>query len=495
MPESLHAVESQIAAGLNHLAQLRKRRNAFFGLCKLPAEILGRILKLSQALGFTSDEHMHACAWERLDYSWLCLAVTCSHTWDVAVQERTLWSFVEWRGKNAEAWTAHSVLRAGVPLHMRAVSKGVRNKANDWAALYLPKARAAFVVPNMQERDGLQRLANVLRQPLPHIQILNYTHDGFTLNMHFLGGTSHTLDTLTLSKIEIADDTMPAFPGLRHLHLSSPLVHSYEPLFALIRQAPHLGSINIESVRHLPGAFTISTRDKVIISLPDLQSLCLRDIATAEVAGFLRVIPTPAQELVIVPTPEEYGRNAPESHPLTGHRAYIHERVHQFWAPHSGVSSILPGGTLTSTTKLAGCRLKAEYTLEYCSLPPDEAYPRLLYQTSVNPYRESVTLDGVRTFKLIGSPTTTTSELPALRDIVLESSRNGFDRYYPDFIKWVRERAQAGADIQTITFVKSHALFEEFGEQLKDIVPCVSSTAVGNKRRTRSNHGSRRDVA
>jgi hypothetical protein len=133
--------------------------------------------------------------------------------------------------------------------------------------------------------------------------------------------------------------------------------------------------------------------------------------------------------------------------------------------------------------------------LEYCSLPPDEAYPRLLYQTSVNPYRESVTLDGVRTFKLIGSPTTTTSELPALRDIVLESSRNGFDRYYPDFIKWVRERAQAGADIQTITFVKSHALFEEFGEQLKDIVPCVSSTAVGNKRRTRSNHGSRRDVA
>jgi hypothetical protein len=45
MAENFQTVAAHSVTEPHHLAQLRKRRNASLGLCKLPAEILGHILK------------------------------------------------------------------------------------------------------------------------------------------------------------------------------------------------------------------------------------------------------------------------------------------------------------------------------------------------------------------------------------------------------------------------------------------------------------------
>jgi hypothetical protein len=482
MAERLQAVAAHSVTEPCHLAQLRKRRNAFLGLCKLPAEILGHILKLSQWANQKDSDGDDGCAWERLDYSWLCLALTCSHVWSIAVQERELWAFVECFDNKTATWTAHSITRAGhAPLRIRIVRKCVRNEANDWAAMYLPKARAALIVPDLRDRDGLQRLTDVLHKPSTLLQSFNYTQEHFVLDRSFLGGTSRTLHTLVLDKAYLTGEAMPDLPALRRLHLTAPVLNSYAPVLALIGSARRsLECISVESARAPSGGSVPDDNGennepaKPSLRLPHLKSLCLRDITIAAVATLLQRLPVPAQELVLVPTPK-----AIRELELARCQRYISWRLCKFWAPHGG--GLPPDGSLTSTKKVIrrGCLISylCEWVLEYAS--PGPALPRLLYRDISEPAGLSGrggVLYGVRTLTLRRGSTRVPAVMPDLRTIVLEdAARRSFGAYYPALERWIRERVQAGTDIQSVAFVNSPELFEELAERLRKVVPHVSS--------------------
>jgi hypothetical protein len=400
---------------------------------------------------------------------------------EIAVQERELWAFVECFDKKTAAWTAHSVTRAGhAPLRMRVVRKCVRNDANDWAAMYLPKARAALIVPDLRDRHSLQRLMDVLHQSSTLLQSLNYTHEQFLLDGRFLEGTSRSLHTLVLDKANLTGEGMPDLPALRRLHLTAPVLNSCAPVLVLIGHARSLERISVESARDPSGGSVPHDNGenneaaKPSLRLPHLKSLCLRDITIAAVVTLLRRLPVPTQELVLVPTPK-----AIRGLELTRCQRYISWRLCKFWAPHGG--GLPPAGSLTSTKKVIQCDCLVfhlcEWVLEYAS--PGPALPRLLYRDISVPEGlsgQSGVLYGVRTLTLRGGSTRVPAVLPDLRTVVLEpAARRSFMANYPALERWICGLVQAGTDIQSVAFVNSPELFEELAERLRKVVPHVSS--------------------
>jgi hypothetical protein len=206
MQESITDIDAQIEDLLQRLSNLRKRRNSLTKLCRLPTELIVHILKLSQRPEDPPDASIYTYSWEAFDYSWTRLAMTCSYVWNIAVKEPELWTFIQYHSKG-KSRTEDSIRYAiQSPLHVRAVNDTKKDKVNAWAVQYLPRARAAYIVPNINDTKGMTALQTALRKPHLALQSLHYMERDFMLDFRFLGGSCLALSQLCLTKSQVAND-------------------------------------------------------------------------------------------------------------------------------------------------------------------------------------------------------------------------------------------------------------------------------------------------
>jgi hypothetical protein len=299
---TLAELDTQIASLEYQLHILRRQRNAFSGLCRLPAELVLRILAHSQRPHAHPDTD-YTTSWGALDDSWVRLAMSCAHVWVIAAQERTLWAFVQYDAK-ADRNTDARVRRAGaLPLRVRAVTNSslakTKSGLNAWAARWLVKASAAVIAPTSvpvaapprsQSVKALSALHLLLRSPaLIHLEALDYSKSGFVLDAQFLGGRSEILASLQLEKPLLAD-TLPVLPGLRKLRLIDPsLQDGIQAVIRLIRPARGLELLELRDIRFW-GDPVEHTGDTAPMSLPMFAVLQVND-TTESITALLRALP------------------------------------------------------------------------------------------------------------------------------------------------------------------------------------------------------------
>jgi hypothetical protein len=240
--DSFEALENQIAALSGHIeglqAQLRRlytRRNAHVPLCRLPADVLLRILDVmaeSELTPVTSGNIKSRRHPDRRSSEWTRLANVCTHTRTLALETSSVWTCID---LNRLKWANLCVSRAaGAALNICYSGESHWNQngrvlRRQELLKVLPAAQHAtlevntgpYARNNSEEIKALEALDAGFNQPLPALRSLDLSFYRFKMSSNFLGGTS-SLRSLTLrgfSLYKIWSGLRPLFTRFLYLDM------------------------------------------------------------------------------------------------------------------------------------------------------------------------------------------------------------------------------------------------------------------------------------
>ncbi|KZV65367.1 hypothetical protein PENSPDRAFT_655822 [Peniophora sp. CONT] len=261
-------VELQIIQ--KHLALTRRKRNAFVGACKLPAELLSDIFRLVQS-------EWKPLSWKRSDakypsatlYSlgWMSLSHVCSAWRKVSVNDSHLWSSIDCLA--VPSCAMHTILaRSGrSPLSLTFVSaKDYDDNISPFCDMWLsPVVRLRVEALTMTFRDEFA--PNHLPLRLPHLRKLaiNYDKFGKTVTHVFPkdGPCYPKLTQLTLTNYTVTWDSLIITSTLTHLHWSldsSGTPANYLPVSDFTRLLARMPALKY---LHLSNALKTTSRKQV----------------------------------------------------------------------------------------------------------------------------------------------------------------------------------------------------------------------------------------
>jgi hypothetical protein len=310
--DSFEALENQIAALSGHIeglqAQLRRlytRRNAHVPLCRLPADVLLRILDVmaeSELTPVASGNIKSRRHPDRRSSEWTRLANVCTHTRTLALETPSVWTCID---LNRLRWANLCVSRAaGAALNIcyRGESHWNQNGRvlrRQELLKVLPAAQHAtleintgpYARNNSEEIKALEALDAGFNQPLPALRSLDLSFYRFKMSSNFLGGTS-SLRSLTLRGFSLYEVKI-MLPQLTYIALHE-VKCGHALLFDFLERAPHLQHVHVEAldVRH-GDDFDLPVR---AVNLPHLRILHLE--ADIELIAFCaHAWPTPKHRL------------------------------------------------------------------------------------------------------------------------------------------------------------------------------------------------------
>jgi hypothetical protein len=261
--------------------------NAFNPLCRLPTEILHKILGILVYDG-------HQSAWDVLESparlgwdvvqsntDWTQVMLVCSHLRRLAIESPLLWTRIHVTRQN-EKWVQLCAERAGSAPKILSIGEERWTKPGyyHWTLLlqslmdsaadlrirlndrdFLPWQYAilglAVSLPPPDIEDSLfslddrnQSVIKRLEQPMPSLECLQLVFPQshpFYLGSGFLGGRTSLLTQLTLSEVYIGID-LPALPALLDLNLRGVWAHSLQQLMAFVNSSPRIQRLALHRV-------------------------------------------------------------------------------------------------------------------------------------------------------------------------------------------------------------------------------------------------------
>nr|GAT59796.1 predicted protein [Mycena chlorophos] len=283
--DALKSIDNQIAHHFDAIYALRRRRNAYMKVNRLPPEVLSRIFSFC-VLPDSTKWVKEVCA---ISSYWRDLALATPGLWSTPIfhmyRPVTAEQMLK-RAKNA-LLTLHAsgiVLNPSLwPAFRSALSNPSRIRELNVTAI------TAMTAEQTQELFGLAESA-------PHLTHLSLTassrYNGAShglLPTTFLNGDAPRLRTLRLEKVNIDWDSTLMSPtitelALRHVNVGSPL-----ELVAALGQMPQLESLLLEDTFPLPDTVR-SSRPSTRTPLIQLKSLVLIASSTTNLASITDVL-------------------------------------------------------------------------------------------------------------------------------------------------------------------------------------------------------------
>jgi hypothetical protein len=278
-------IDGRIRALEAELFDLKCRRNALVPICRLPSEIIIKIIGHIQNWSKDPDE-----LFENFDRSWLRLTLVCQRFRDVAVQSPTLRSVLDY-SQDSGSWIDLCVQRSqNAQLCIYSHDSGAEVAAEHWSRAHLVKF------------DGYT-IANMFDSSTPYLETLVIVAED---DFETLWISSAVLDNISASIVELHLDGVGVYldiqeavslPNLRWLKLYLIRMDvSLNGLALFLKGAPTLQSLRIMRLCLLESANAVDANEVMPvpeqISLPQLRLLYVED-APAEVWALLRLIPPP----------------------------------------------------------------------------------------------------------------------------------------------------------------------------------------------------------
>jgi hypothetical protein len=485
LDEDIVDLEQQSEAISAELMKIKRYRNSFAPLCRMPAEVLELIFGLVQ---FGRDTRASA-PWAAYNAKWIVCTQVCHHLRGVALDTPSLWAFISPRPAFG-AWETLCIERAGESM-LEVGSPGYvfrYETAGDgmvalrslpaWALARVRRITYRFVLH--EELHAVEAFEGVVNTPLPAVESVwcDLGYEG--LPAGFLGGSSSTLTSLTLRSAAfgsfVADSdfgevkSAPVLPALRHLDIQIRLLDALDQLAALLRDATSLETLIID------GDDTVLSEPMVPedlqdLTLPHLRSLRITGVASV-IHGLMNVIsPAPWQDLYI---------DTLEHAEDTNSYANIYNYLLRFWSNRAP----LPAGQIEWRGRrfrgASRCFLTfdSEFAADSAADHP-RVFFRYHYPADIMrvPQELIERVEAASFVPLAGSSWDAENwEAEGLCDLQIPIRRvvcHGVAkvRHLPqDFDRWVRQRAAARAPLEHLEFIDCPVGAElvGYGEGLRD---------------------------
>jgi hypothetical protein len=220
--DSREEIDAQIAALEHQIRQLRSRRNATVGLCRLPSELVVRIIKSAythpaEGVNYAvpnayKPPASFVLSWDEIEARATArtqVMHVCHYLRQVALDACELWSLFNLkRGGDLHRLEAQMALAGESPLTIWAIGA---TEMGGWVASRLCNAKSARLFLGEDMRELAASLATpklLLRQ----LDIDTTLRGGYPIESNFLGGCCENLTHLSLEWVVI--NVPPILPSL-----------------------------------------------------------------------------------------------------------------------------------------------------------------------------------------------------------------------------------------------------------------------------------------
>jgi hypothetical protein len=460
--DTAEQIDEKIAMLERKIVRLKTRRNATVPLCRLPTELLVRILLETQ--NRPSEDEMYSDGALSLYPSdgsyynpkWIIIVRVCRHIHDVARNARVLWSFFKTTQKHGMIRFGRNIHLAGnIPLTLWMRSNHPSD--DQWlASLFLPNVRSAY----LEVTERMPKIIGARNALIPHAYSLRLKFQDFTFPVTptFIGGCCEKLTYLALQNITIREP--PPLPASIRLHIDQIKDKTrYKALSELLCQTPRLEVLSMSDgpYKYITSEPThhITTVDMHEIELPALRVVEAESRDAQLLYALMHMIPAPSERLSATNLGEA------DEKADTG----LHRRITQLWQKLSGdQSATLPNGVATMRNNLRSAQdqLFIE-TLSYGS-PLSDAHGGQTFHFSAygfygQPDGISVYLPDVRTLQvpleyayLLGA-VSWTNAFTSLHTMVLTVDLPiKASTPVKGLLSWLGKRVRAGLTVDTIKF-------------------------------------------
>jgi hypothetical protein len=302
MISNIGVLEHEISALEKKLVELKRRRNSYIRICRLPPEILVQVFGWFQHRRCIPNR---AQPWKTYDHKWSRIMAVCKHFRDVALHAPTLWTVIDFETHSPQ-WRELCVARSGdaaLVLHAHSTSQ----------LDCFHRARSARV-------SAFGDIASVLNAPAPRLRILKvraYLEEdeeedeefAFAFTVRFLGGQAANLVSLILRGCRISIYDAPPMPAVRRLELDIVTFHAgMDSLWLLLSATPAVEDLSVFGISlaevdwRLPRFEDVVPIPAISMTLPRLTHIMIDDLP-AEVSAILRMISTPGSLHATVKSP------------------------------------------------------------------------------------------------------------------------------------------------------------------------------------------------
>jgi hypothetical protein len=454
------------------LADSNAERNASSPFCRLPPEVLGRILSFAQSPLATSAEQMSEPEWTDYNPKWMECINVCRRVRAVALETPRLWSTIPYDPYREPGAFTHLCLSRPQPCKLDVLIHKTRRQSSffDMPAMsthvFSRTRRLCLTAEYSRVSYKIQEACeHVLAQYIPHIEELHCAVRGLRLPPMFLGDTSTTLVRLVLDQVNLGEGTSVAafdLPSLSYLSLGTEDYDDTERLSSLLRGTPNIRVCKLKLKR--PRSAAIVHRPQNRTHLPRLHTLSIVSNSHVNVAMMTSIVPPPFSRLYI-----DTGTLAfePASDPS------IHSYIHEFWRRAAGHTP-LPSAWICHNSK-SGCAMTigsrfdvdaaadTRSTRLFCQYPYG---PPLDGRCTLRP--EMLALADTVHFASAGSPCRHANEDDLgsqTRHVIVEQAETLLP---PSLDQWMRRRGWERHSLETVKFIQSPGVWEHVG-RLKDL--------------------------
>jgi hypothetical protein len=459
MMEEVVRIDDEIAALEKQIIQLKTRRNACMPLCRLPTELVRRILQLVQ---FAPDERHDpfACQWLRhdVDVKWMRVVRVCSWLRGIALGTPELWAAVDLDAlRNVRALEGYSERAAGQCLTLWSRRLDTPKQAVRWMLDRLPMLETAHVA------IGAERYMDAILPALasngPALSSLGLIfQDEGTMGVDFLGATREHITHLSLARIWLAARP-PHFPALTHLSLSEHFTNRlHADLRKLLAQTPLLEELCLShaDIRAYGDVFDLMETSPSPLALPALRVVRANYTTAWHLFGLLHTLPVPKSQMRV---------HLKDGGPMDRPRAHtgIASKIMNFWTRAHGedVSHGVLSISLrpeTMDTDPPGIRFSMRATGAAGALSTFEVVlgssqvAMEVYGPHVRTLHVLIRGDG-----WFSGPDAQlwADSMPALRELVLEDTAAATYAVYncTKVLSWLAQRTSAGRGVETVRFL------------------------------------------
>jgi hypothetical protein len=437
-------------------------------LCRLPAEILGRILYFSQ-IPLQDNESGRRCLETRLgsyDRSWTEYTRVCRHVRAVALETPYLWTFIVLNfSQEPSAWAEICAKRAkDCLLEIYAPVDYTFNNMGTGAHLGKYLGRARSLDTNMWQKgakDTRKPHAIALKTSMPMMEEMYCGMGGSKLNAEFMGGSCSSLLKLILYDITYAlHEGSPIFSALRILELNHrSRTEQIRQFIILLNHTPCLEALSI----NMSSALVVSDNDHLTpIVLPHLRRLHLNASLDATLA-FIKIVPLPSNDLFIyVSRQARY-----QVEPLIPE---LHTYMLRFWSKVVNDRPFPPGRIEWIPQSDCHVVVGSRFAFESDTASHD---PQIFFSCWVNtPGLAPQIIELVESVHIEGAISGSAEHvLDTLNEhlLYLSVKNIAYVRDLPrGLVDWVHERARVGRRLETVTFIDCPSLGGGRNPSIKD---------------------------